>query len=159
MAEFLVDQVGGLDSLEEHLKMSIIVAGVYLAAERIDSPNFSSSSWDPGPFPLESWSGVAVDHALSRLGTRFLLPKGATVVTPALRSIITSIVELVSVDQSWRIRPSAKQRERDEWVTLRQLAIIHKLAGLRLEQDGPTDALRITLIFWQMLVQTQFGRY
>src|SRR5205814_7115791 len=89
MMKFLVDQVGGLDSLEEHLKVGIIVADVYLAAERIDSPIFaSSSSWDPGPLPLETWSRLTVDQTLSRLGTGFLFPKEIAVVTPALRSVI-----------------------------------------------------------------------
>ena len=43
MVKFLVDQLGGLDLLWEHLKMSIIVADVYLAAERVDLPIFASS--------------------------------------------------------------------------------------------------------------------
>jgi hypothetical protein len=52
--KYLVDLVGGLGSLYEHMRETFILGDVYLGAERLSAPLFPLD-WDSGKLAPKKW--------------------------------------------------------------------------------------------------------
>lgn len=156
--KYLVDLVGGLKSLDQHMKETLILGDVYLGAERLSAPLFPLD-WDPGKLAPKKWEKVVVDTALMQLGRGILCLPDDSVVTSELRGIVNDMIQCVRVAQyTWT--HAKLQVEYGHWVFLRNLAIIHRLASLKFDLDKDfwrAEVLRIGLIQWVMLCMTELG--
>jgi hypothetical protein len=156
--KYLVDLVGGLATLDQHMKETLILGDVYLGAERLSAPVFPLD-WDPGKLAPKKWEKVVVDTTLMQLGRGILCMLDGSVVTSELREIVKDMVQCVQVAQYTWTHPKSLV-EIGHWLFLRNLAIIHRLASLKFDLEKGywrAEVLRITLVQWVMLCMTELG--
>jgi hypothetical protein len=148
----LVKGAGGLSKLENHMLLETLVQGdIMLAVEQLSTPVFPLT-WDPGSFPHGRWEMIKTLTPLRRLGQAVL--EDATL-PPTLRTIIHDVIQCVQVAQYVWTHPQSPKSDL-EWIFLRYLAILYRLLTLECA-SWQTEAFRIALIMWLMIVMTKLG--
>jgi hypothetical protein len=148
----LVEVAGGLSQLENHMLLETLVQGdIMLAVEQLSTPVFPLT-WDPGPFPHGRWEMIKRITALRHLGKAVLEDP---TLPPTLRTIVHEVIQCVQVAQYVWTHPQSPTSDL-EWIFLRYLAILHRLLTLEW-MSWQTEAFRIALIMWLMVVMTNLG--
>jgi hypothetical protein len=125
--KYLVDLVGGLATLDQHMKETLILGDVYLGAERLSAPVFPLD-WDPGKLAPKKWEQVVVDTTLMQLGRGILCMLDGSVVTSELREIVKDMVQCVQVAQYTWTHPKSLV-EIGHWLFLRNLGVFEVRPG------------------------------
>ena len=148
----LVEVEGGLNQLENHMLLETLVQGdIMLAVEQLSQPVFPLT-WDPGSFPHGRWEVIKTITPLQGLGRAIL--EDATLL-PTLRTIIHDVIQCAQVAQYVWTHPRSPKSDL-EWIFLRYLAILHRLLTHKCP-SWETEAFRIALIMWLMIVMTSLG--
>ena len=148
----LVKVAGGLNQLENHMLLETLVQGdIMLAVEQLSTPVFPLT-WDPGPFPHAQWETIKTITPLRHLGQAVL--EDATL-PPLLRTMIHDVIQCVKVAQYVWTHPQSPKGDL-EWVFLRYLAILYRLLTFD-TISWHTEAFRIALVMWLMIVMTSLG--
>jgi hypothetical protein len=148
----LVGMAGGLNQLENHMLLEALVQGdIMLAVEQLAPPVFPLT-WDPGPFPHAQWEIIKMVTPLQNLGQAVLKDP---ILPLVLRTITHDIIQRVQVAQYVWTHPGSPKSDL-EWIFLRYLAILHRLLNFDYA-SGQTEAFRIALIMWVMIIMTSLG--
>lgn len=148
----MVDCLGGMKCIDGQLREHLALGDTYLAAERLAKPLFDAADFDPGLNPaIHIWSrrpGVAVRKACTELLHR----AHQEIVPEDLRQIIEDLDDCIAVlilSQQHSDFPP----ETPHWIYARDLAARNRLLALDVA-DGRTEALRVALIMWELMVMT-----
>lgn len=148
----LVGMAGGLNQLENHMLLETLVQGdIMLAVEQLSPPVFPLT-WDPGSFPHAQWEIIKMVTPLQKLGQAVLKDP---ILPLTLRTITHDIVQCVQVAQYVWTHPDSPKSDL-EWIYLRYLAILHRLLNFG-STSWQTEAFRIALVMWVMIVMTSLG--
>jgi hypothetical protein len=148
----LIEGAGGLNQLENHMLLETLVQGdIMLAVEQLAPPVFPLT-WDPGSFPHAQWEVIKIVTPLQKLGQAVLKDP---VLPLTLRTITHDIIQCVQVAQYVWTHPDSPNSDL-EWIFLRYLAILHRLLNFN-SASWQTEAFRIALIMWVMIIMTSLG--
>ena len=152
----LVKLLGGSHKLDRGIMETIIIGDMFLAAELL-APPILILDWDPGKASEQAFSleGVKCSISVADQGQALLYSSQAPIVARRLRTVIEDMIECVQLtDYAWTDRESQPSISR--WLFVRNLAIRHRLLSMKFKNVA-TEALRIALIMWIMIVMTSFG--
>jgi hypothetical protein len=148
----LIEMAGGLNRLENHMLLETLVQGdIMLAVEQLAPPVFPLT-WDPGPFPHAQWEVIKMVTPLRKLGQAVLKDP---ILPLTLRTITHDIVQCVQVAQYVWTHPDSPNSNL-EWIYLRYLAILYRLLNFG-SASWQTEAFRIALVMWVMIIMTSLG--
>lgn len=148
----MVDVIGGMNSIDGQLREHFALGDTYLAAERLAKPVFNAADFDPGPNPAISTWSRSPGLAGRKARTELLHGAHQDIVTGDLRRIVEDLDDYIGVlilsQQNSDFLP-----ETPHWIHARDLATRNRLLALDVA-DVRTEALRIALILWELVVMT-----
>jgi hypothetical protein len=148
----LIEVAGGLNQLGNHMLLETLVQGdIMLAVEQLAPPVFPLT-WDPGSFPHAQWEIIEMATPLQKLGQAVLKDP---ILPLTLRTITHDIIQCVQVAQYVWTHPDSPNSDL-EWIFRRYLAVLHRLLNFDCA-SWQTEAFRIALIMWVMIIMTSLG--
>ena len=141
----LVDQMGGLSTLNETNKENVLLGDGFFAADRLTLPVFPCD-FDPGPPDAAAVKWMLGNNIRSEGGQGFL-ESAAAFIPDHLRRIVVDLAQTSSILAADQDAPPAILH----WIHLRNLAIRHRMLTL-MTVDRRTSALRLALLIWILMV-------
>jgi hypothetical protein len=156
-ARTIVDELGGIQFLDDTTKAILIAVDLFRAMQRLQRP-IMPCSWDPGSVRESLSDCPAVLGYLeqpSSVGTEFYSLKFLTFEERELKTPIDDIVEALRV---WHFACASNADEQNiwDWLLYRFQAIQYRMLSSK-QSRSDTEALRIAMIIWNCMIRSNWG--
>ena len=152
----LVEGVGGLHRIQDHMLLETLVHGDILISVEQLAPPALPLTWDPGPFSPARWRRIRASTSLSSMGEAVSISRDEHAPSEDMAAIVNDVIQCIQVAQhTW---PQLEPHKDDlQWIFLRYLSILHRLLKLQ-STSWRAEVVRIALIMLFLMVMTDLGK-